>query len=325
VVRREKGESVVPAFCYPTQKINCTWVPFDPIGFPHSLSALFCFPSIAIFLALFQFDHFCSCPFYSRGYTCADPNFPGVSSRISESYDFIRQQVCAFAPDTASDDFRCAELIASYTPSPTPGPVPTAPTMSPAPTFLTQPCVIMILLDNWATEIGWHLVDLVTKATVVEASPGTYTIEDEVVVQVDLIPGRTYSFTITDSYGDGLVGDYTGYAVILGTNLEQGKRLVNGSSSFGKGRTTEFTVPVTATHRPTKEPTTGPTLVTTAAPTTTTTTRLPTVVAELNSIGHNSATPSGSIPSPVGPGCQMLVVLLLATTSVAAAWIDTFL
>jgi hypothetical protein len=187
----------------------------------------------------------------------------------------------------------------------------------------------MILLDNWATEIGWHLVDLVTKATVVEASAGTYTIEDEVVVQLDLIPGRTYSFTITDSYGDGLVGDFTGYAVILGTDLEQGKRLVNGSSSFGKGRTTEFTVPVTATHRPTKEPTTGPTLVTTAAPTptgtTTTTTRLPTVVAELNSMGHNSATKSGSIPSPVGPGCQMIVALLLATTTVTAAWIDTFL
>jgi hypothetical protein len=115
--------------------------------------------------------------------------------------------------------------------------------------------------------------------------------------------------------------------VILGTDMEQGKRLVNGSSSFGKGRTTEFTVPFTATHRPTKEPTTGPTLVTTAAPTPTgtTTTRLPTVVAELNSMGHNSATTSGSILSPVGPGCQMIVALLLATTTIASAWIDTFL
>jgi hypothetical protein len=175
----------------------------------------------------------------------------------------------------------------------------------------------MILLDNWAKEIGWHLVDLVTKAIVAEASAGTYTIEDEVVVQVDLIPGRSYSFTITDAYGDGLVGEYTWYAVILGTDLEQGKRLVDGSSSFGKSRATEFIVPVKVTRRPTMEPTVSLPLVTTAlpTPTPTSTTRVPTMTAELNSMGHNSATTSGSFSSPVYSG---IVALLLAATTIAA-------
>jgi hypothetical protein len=39
----EKRENVVPAFGYPTQTRYCTWlVSCDPIGFPHSLSVLFC-------------------------------------------------------------------------------------------------------------------------------------------------------------------------------------------------------------------------------------------------------------------------------------------
>jgi hypothetical protein len=107
-----------------------------------------------------------------------------------------------------------------------------------------QPCLIWIVMDIFPMEIGWKLKDSVTKEYVVEVPIGSYTLtDDEVVVPVDLIPGRGYRFIIVDEYGDGLGGLDAGYSVILGTDLKNGVRLLEGKGTFGARGGRSFTVP----------------------------------------------------------------------------------
>jgi hypothetical protein len=178
-----------------------------------------------------------------------------MASRTSESFDFIRQQVCTYAPDTASSDYNCAALAlpaptaTTSTPSTTAltlSPAPTAPTFSPSPTLWLQPCLVWIVMDYHPEDIGWRITDSVTKEIVVQVSNGTYTcMDDEVVVPIDLIPGRDYRFIIFDAAGNGIRNDgFTGYSVVLGTNLVHGIRLLEGSPKFGARGSRTFTVPV---------------------------------------------------------------------------------
>ena len=61
---------------------------------------------------------------------CADPIFPGVSTRVSFGYDWIQQRVCSIDGEDAPDYFEC---LAGATFSPAPSLAPVAPTISPAP------------------------------------------------------------------------------------------------------------------------------------------------------------------------------------------------
>jgi hypothetical protein len=66
----------------------------------------------------------------SWGYGCGNPNFPGVYSRMSSAYDWIREQVC-FKSMYPPAEFDCD----SITRSPTFSPTTSSPTISPQPTI----------------------------------------------------------------------------------------------------------------------------------------------------------------------------------------------
>jgi hypothetical protein len=133
---------------------------------------------------------------------------------------------------------------------------------------------VYIVLDSFASEIYWSILDYETRSTIAGKRAGTYIHEDEVTEMIHLIPGRTYRFRISDIYGDGLFGPGTGYSVIFGNNIVDGVRLVEGSGNFGSGRTHNFTVPE---HMPSSVPSMTPT----ATPTMTAASSSPTFTTAL--------------------------------------------
>jgi hypothetical protein len=82
---------------------------------------------------------------FFRGEDCADPIFPGVATRVSFAYDWIRQWVCALDgdKDDTPDYFACDEN-ATFSPAPTPSPM--VPTVSAAPSIDLIPILINIHL-----------------------------------------------------------------------------------------------------------------------------------------------------------------------------------
>ena len=69
----------------------------------------------------------------SWGYSCADPDFPGVYSRVSSAYQWIRTEVC-LKSQYPPDEFDCESITRSPTLAPTPQPT-MAPTVSSQPTM----------------------------------------------------------------------------------------------------------------------------------------------------------------------------------------------
>jgi trypsin len=68
----------------------------------------------------------------SFGYGCADPDFPGVYSRVSSAYDWIRQEVCTYSMYPPAE-FDCDSITSIPTVFPTLEPTPT-----PTPTISSQ-------------------------------------------------------------------------------------------------------------------------------------------------------------------------------------------
>jgi len=58
----------------------------------------------------------------SFGYGCADPDFPGVYSRVSSAYDWIRQEVCTYSMYPPPAEFDCDSMNSIPTSTPTPEP-----------------------------------------------------------------------------------------------------------------------------------------------------------------------------------------------------------
>lgn len=96
---------------------------------------------------------------------------------------------------------------------PTPAPSsssPTAPTVSPAPTFQEVPVLFVITTDWYPSEIGWFVSQ--DEEVVYEVATGTYDLNFSTYsVIVPLFLSGEYQLTLTDSYGDGLEGNMTVY------------------------------------------------------------------------------------------------------------------
>jgi hypothetical protein len=209
---------------------------------------------------------------------CADDVFPGVSTRVSSGYDWIRQWVCAIdggsnnpggTSTNAPNEYQC-DGDETYSPMPTPAPA--VPTVSPAPTSYRIRLWIEIYLDDYAYEVSWTLKDLTANEEIVAESPD-YEFEDDVVHVVDVWPSRNYQFTIQDSYGDG-IADQGYYKISMGNvgdDLETAKGLVFGVGRFRDERTHTFEIPDRVVASPAPATIVEPA----AAPSTTTTTTTP--------------------------------------------------
>ena len=166
----------------------------------------------------------------SWGLGCADKNFPGVYSRISSQYEWIRQQVCTWSTAPPAN-FNCKGGTESSSPAvqtmpPTPPPTgstssptyqstpaPTAPT-TPPPTRSSIPdgqqrILITVELDDKPSDTGWKLSNLKGDEILFEVASGEYrssqageTFDYEIVVDSE----QFYILTIYDQSGDGFSG-----------------------------------------------------------------------------------------------------------------------
>jgi len=161
----------------------------------------------------------------SWGYGCGDSEFPGVYSRISHQYEWIRMQVCDLSEDPPAY-FDCD-----------------APTLPPA---QDMDLTVAITFDDFPDEITWELLDLYG-LVVEEASIDTYidTEASSTVYTTFTVKERgDYTFNIYDAGGDGLCCYTPGsFTVYIGTETLIGEILATGKGDFGQMATFEFTVP----------------------------------------------------------------------------------
>lgn len=175
----------------------------------------------------------------SWGVGCARSGFPGVYSRTSADYTWLRHMVCVLSNENAPDSFEC-DSGDTFSPAPTP---PSALPASPSdPTSDLVAVLVLLILDNFPSEVSWRITDGDNKI-VHEVEAGAYRTEDEVQAIVYLQVGREYTFSIRDGFGDGLNGEGTGYTIFNGSSLNDGQVLVTGDGKYFDGEDKAFRVP----------------------------------------------------------------------------------
>jgi hypothetical protein len=163
----------------------------------------------------------------SWGFGCGDNVFPGVYSRVSNQYTWIKEQVCDLSIKPPPE-FECD-----------------APTLPPAQDLQVT---IAVTFDDFPDEITMMIID--------DTGFGVTLVEFPINSFADVNPQTTfyhtlnvkerstYTFIINDSGGDGLCCYKEGsYAIFVGTETEQGKILVEGGGNFGEEMVHQFTVP----------------------------------------------------------------------------------
>lgn len=104
---------------------------------------------------------------------------------------------------------------------------------------ITQLCQDQVFLkinfDNWASECSWKLFDA---SNVVLASGGSYKDGAASASTQFCLKNGTYTFTIYDSYGDGLTDPGLGNATVT----YKGVALVSIPGNFGSGTSRTFTI-----------------------------------------------------------------------------------
>lgn len=131
----------------------------------------------------------------SWGYGCAQGK-PGVYSRISYEYQWIRQTIC----ENIHSGIRPAYCIGMPTASPT---------ISPAPTAAPTPCVGMrarlnLRTDDFSFETSWFIYEMETHEVIDSVTlyeePNSLSSHD-----LCLSNSKCYNFIILDSFGDGFL------------------------------------------------------------------------------------------------------------------------
>jgi trypsin len=166
----------------------------------------------------------------SWGYGCADPDFPGVYSRLSGAEEWIKGVVCgnsasssdfppdfcnpAPAPPTPAPPSPAPPTPAPPTPAP-PTPVPptpapptnSPPTNDPPTTGGLSEVKVVVKHDDWPQETGWVLKDS-SGEVLLSQETGSYDTIDGRVTKTVSVPDGTYVFEMTDTVNDGICCDY---------------------------------------------------------------------------------------------------------------------
>ena len=125
---------------------------------------------------------------------------------------------------------------------------------------------VEIRFDRFPNEIGWRLEDAC--GILEEVQPGIYSgpqyIEAVQRIKFDLNVGITYTFTVLDSFGDGLCCSDGSVTLTLD---EDGSNLFKVSGNFGSIRSEDFVIPGVAAAPLTCSPTATPTFSPTSPPT----------------------------------------------------------
>ena len=182
-----------------------------------------------------------SCHFANQG--CADKNFPGVYSRISAQYDWIKEQVCALSIKPPAS-FNCngngittmvdntvfwtvapagsssVSITDEPTPAPTimtdeptPSPSTSQPTRSPLEGGLKR-ILIVLKLDNTPADTGWKLTTINENEVIYEVPVGQYSADKANSVleyEFEVDGEQFYHLTIYDGPGDGFSGTMAVY------------------------------------------------------------------------------------------------------------------
>lgn len=131
---------------------------------------------------------------------------------------------------------------------------------------------VVIIFDDWHEETSWKITDINEKSKVyAEAKAGKYRYGDDITEEIYLAPNKSYIFTISDTYSDGIgiQGQNVYFVILEGSEYKKNPvELVKGTGNFGRSASHTFRVPPlpTRTRSPTKPPSPYPTPVPTEMP-----------------------------------------------------------
>jgi len=181
---------------------------------------------------------------------CADANRYGVYARVSGSYDWIRQTMCALTDTNVciGDNTPSPPPPSPPAPSPSPpAPTPTAPGPSPEPSSVTFD--VTIQFDKYPKETGVYIADYDLNNYPFELSPGTYTISNgkKSYLNIALQEGATYWVYMTDEWGDGFCCGQGTSGYVLIKAMQDGSQIwskkIGGYMSNGYSKLVEVTLP----------------------------------------------------------------------------------
>lgn len=182
----------------------------------------------------------------SWGEDCADSIFPGVASRVSVAWDWIRDRVCSIDGATGTPSYFGCTDEHTYSPAPSMSPTTTEDKMEAesrfaSTDFSTRKVAVEIFLDVYSEETSWKLVDSDSNE-IQKVEFDTYEFENKIKEVFELEIGAEYTFTIYDRYGDGIEksGSYRIYTV---DGDSGGILLVEGSGNFHSKMEHVFKVP----------------------------------------------------------------------------------
>jgi len=226
--------------------------------------------------------------------TARDAGVPGCDAEFGygivdakAAYDLIQSQGCGAGDLSDTGRGGCDQIPGPPTPAPTP-----APTC--ANTCASRTFELKLTTDNWPQEQSWKLLDA-TGAEV--ASGGGYTSPNTNYVENQCINSESYTFTIEDSYGDGMCCNYGSgsYEVSVNGVLAGSGGSFNASESTVIDTCPPGPAPPSPAPGPTPGPSPGP------SPTPVSTTAMPSPIPSPAPSPAPGPTPGPSPPTLSGP------------------------